>query len=95
MKKLGVFFFASKTSCLMEGVDILMLIYIVMYHDGTWGTNGDKIVGVFDTLDQAKKLVEYIEEIKDFDDELTGSYAYTEECPLNYAAEDSFIKLLG
>lgn len=71
-----------------------MLVYVVMYHDGTWGTNGDKIVGIFDTLEEAKKLVEHIEEIKDFG-ELRGSYAYIEECAINCAAEDSYIMNLG
>ena len=43
-----------------------MKVFIMMFHDESWGSHGDYIIGVFKNENEAKKQCELFEETRRF-----------------------------
>ena len=67
-----------------------MMLYVVIYTDGSWSGAGDRILGIFDNEAQAEALVAHVEELKDFE-KLSGSDVRIDTIPMNVACHDSVI----
>lgn len=67
-----------------------MMLYVVIYTDGSWRGAGDRILGIFDNEPQAEALVAHVEELKDFE-KLSGSDVRIDTIPMNVACHDSVI----
>lgn len=71
-----------------------MTLYIVEYIDGSWANTGNYILGIFDNEDDAKRLVDRVEDMKDFN-VLSGSGVRYYIMDLNETIPDEDIERLA